>query len=60
MKTSAATPSVALTGDWYVQFEERAAIMEFDGNLPRDQDEELAYAEVAELMWAANPGRRST
>jgi hypothetical protein len=57
MTTSALTHSPGLSGDWYAMYEERAAIMEFDGNLPRDQAEELAFAEVASMMWNhPNPG----
>jgi hypothetical protein len=35
-----------LPGDWRVEFEERAAIMEFDGGLPRERAEALALAET--------------
>lgn len=36
----------ALPGDWREIYEERAAIMEFDGRLPRERAEVLALAEV--------------
>jgi len=34
----------------YDDFEERAAIMEFDGGLDRDEAEELAYAHVMGVL----------
>ena len=39
-----------LPGDLRVEFEERAAIMEYDGGLPRERAEALALAEVLRLM----------
>lgn len=38
-----------LTPDQQEAFEERAAIMEFDGNLGRERAEELALADVLAL-----------
>jgi hypothetical protein len=35
-----------LPGDWRVEFEERAAIKEYDGGLPREQAAAEALAEV--------------
>lgn len=35
-----------LPGDWYVAWDERAAIMEFDGGLPREEAESLALADI--------------
>jgi len=39
-----------LPGDWRVWFEERAAIKEFDGGLPRERAEAEALAETVRLM----------
>ena len=39
-----------LPGDWRVWFEERAAIMEYEGGLPREQAEAKALAETLRLM----------
>ena len=38
-----------LPPDWYDTWAERAAIMEYDGNLPREEAERLARAETASL-----------
>jgi hypothetical protein len=39
-----------LPGDWRVQWEERAAILEYDGGLPRERAEATALAEIIRLM----------
>lgn len=39
-----------LPGDWHAFWEERAAIMEFDGGLPRELAEHRALLEVLERM----------
>ena len=39
-----------LPGDWRVWFEERAAIMEYHGGLPRERAEVEAMREVARRM----------
>ncbi len=39
-----------LPGDWRVEWEERAAIMEYDGQLPREQAEHLAMIDVLRAM----------
>ncbi len=39
-----------LPGDWRVEFEERAAIKEYHGGLPRERAEAQALAEVVRLM----------
>jgi len=39
-----------LPPDWRAVFEERAAIMEFDGNLPRARAEELALRDTLNEM----------
>ena len=39
-----------LPGDLRCWFEERAAIMEYDGGLPREQAEAMALAETIRLM----------
>lgn len=36
-------PETLNAGDWRSFFEERAAILEFDGGVPREQSERLAY-----------------
>lgn len=59
---SALTPA-DLPGDWYVLWDERAAIMEYDGGLPRARAEQLALQEVIEQMKVAErrscrPGNR--
>ena len=48
-------PAQALTpGDlpveWWELWDERAAIMEFDGNMPRERAEALALADIVERM----------
>jgi TubC N-terminal docking domain len=46
-----------LPADWREMYEERAGIMEFDGNLPRDRAERLALRDIAALMQRAHgPG----
>ena len=39
-----------LPGDWRVEWEERAAIMEYDGGLPRERAEALALEDVLRRM----------
>ncbi|NQU76401.1 MAG: hypothetical protein HQ546_08835 [Planctomycetes bacterium] len=39
-----------LPGDWRVWFEERAAIIEYDGGLPRERAEASALAETITAM----------
>jgi hypothetical protein len=39
-----------LPGDWRVDWEERAAILEYDGQLPRELAEARALTEVLGLM----------
>ena len=39
-----------LDADWRVWFEERAAIMEYDGGLPRERAEAMALAETIRVM----------
>ena len=41
-----------LPGDWRMEFEERAAIMEYEGNMPRERAEALALADVVGRMRA--------
>jgi hypothetical protein len=36
--------------DWREAWEERAAIMEYDANLPRDEAEKLAFEDVKRHM----------
>lgn len=42
-----------LPGDWRCEFEERAAIMEYDAGLPRERAESLALSVIVGLMRAA-------
>jgi hypothetical protein len=42
-----------LPRDWFVLWDERAAIMEYDGGLPREVAEHLALIEIVEQMDAA-------
>jgi len=42
-----------LPADWHELWDERAAIMEFDGGLPRERAEAAALAEVLKQMSAA-------
>ena len=39
-----------LPGDWRVEWEERAAIMEYDGCMPRERAEALALDDVLRRM----------
>lgn len=43
-----------LPGDWRVWWEERAAIREYDGCMPRERAEALAFDEVLRLMARSN------
>ncbi len=42
-----------LPGDWRVEWEERAAIMEYEGNMPRERAEALALADIVGRMGMA-------
>lgn len=42
-----------LPAEWHFLWDERAAIMEYDGELPRERAEALALAEIRRLMQAA-------
>jgi len=46
-----------LPGDLRIEFEERAAIMEYDGGLPRERAEAKALAEIVSRL--ASAGRKS-
>ena len=35
-----------LPGDWRVEWEERAAVMEYDGGIPRERAEAIALTEI--------------
>jgi len=51
-----ATPSIEaddLPPDWHFLWDERAAIMEYDGGLPRERAEAEALAAILRLMRAA-------
>jgi hypothetical protein len=39
-----------LPGDWRVDWEERAAVLEYEGGHPREQAEALALAEIIQQM----------
>ena len=49
-----------LPGDWRVEFEERAAIKEYDGGLPRERAEAEALAEIVTQMknWPPDAGQK--
>ena len=48
-----------LPGDWRVEWEERAAVMEYDGGLPRERAEALALDDVLRRMrQAGEPGEK--
>ena len=42
-----------LPGDWHFLYEERAAIMEYDGSLPRGQAEADALKDILQQMRGA-------
>ncbi len=42
--------STDLTVEWWQLWDERAAIMEFDGNLPRERAEALALDDILKQM----------
>ncbi len=44
--------------DWRVEWEERAAVMEYDGGLPRERAEALALAEIVREMEQAGASLR--
>jgi hypothetical protein len=46
-----------LPGDWRVDWEERAAIMEHDGKLPRERAEALALTEIVKAMSRPAPSK---
>ena len=39
-----------LSGDWFVLWDERAAIMEYDGDMPRELAEHFALLDVLQMM----------
>ncbi len=39
-----------LSMDWRIEFEERAAILQYDGRLSRDEADEQALQEICERM----------
>src|SRR5262245_22490124 len=45
-----------LPADWHFLWDERSAIMEFDGGLPRERAEALALADVLRQMRRAGQG----
>jgi hypothetical protein len=40
----------SLMMDWRIEFEERAAILEYDGGLTRDDADRQAFEEILERM----------
>jgi hypothetical protein len=48
-QSPAGTPD-DLPPDWHVVWDERAAIMEYDGGLPREQAEHFALIEVLKQL----------
>ncbi len=49
--TSGAAPD-ALPPDWHLLWDERAAVMEYEGRIPRERAEALALAEILRLRQA--------
>ena len=47
------TPA-SLPPDWHLLWDERAAIREYDGGLPRERAEALALADIVTLMKQAS------
>ena len=43
-----------LPAEWHFHWDERAAIMEYDGKIPREQAEALALAEIRNLIGTAD------
>jgi hypothetical protein len=48
--SGAATIPVGLPAEWQLAWDERAAIMEYDGGLPRVEAEAWALAEIIKVM----------
>jgi len=48
-----------LPAEWHYLWDERAAIMEYDGNLPRERAEALALADIRAWMSDVNGTRRT-
>jgi hypothetical protein len=44
------TTPADLPAEWFLMWDERAAIREYDGGLPRERAEALALAEILEKM----------
>ena len=53
-----ATPDT-LSMDWRIEFEERAAILEFDGGLSREDADRRALEEILERMGRLNVQKRT-
>jgi hypothetical protein len=51
----AGTTPADLPPEWLLAWDERAAIMEYDGKLPREWAEALALAEIKQQMRQAQP-----
>lgn len=49
-ETDPAIAPADLPADWHLAWDERAAIMEYDGGLPRERAESLALAEIIRAM----------
>jgi hypothetical protein len=52
MKQLATAPLDTLSNDWTEEFEERAAILEYDGGLDRFSAEKQAYREILQRVEA--------
>jgi hypothetical protein len=53
VSTESPVPAIGpddLPADWHLLWDERAAIMEYDGGMPREQAEFLALADVLRAM----------
>ena len=53
-----AARAVDLPPDWHVQWDERAAILEYDGGFPRERAEAAALAEILREMEQARASLR--
>ncbi len=44
--------------EWRIEYEERAAILEYDGGLSRDEADRRAFREILERIKQFGPGRK--
>jgi hypothetical protein len=55
--TAASVTAAELPADWHFLWGERAAIMVYDGKLPRERAEALALTEILQMMKRNAPER---